>query len=534
MFRRKIQQYIEEKNLLAGGGRVLVALSGGADSVALLRVLDELGYPCEAAHCNFHLRGDESDRDETFVRELCAAHGIPLHVTHFDTEGEAARRKVSIEMAARDLRYAWFEQLRQERCLAWVAVAHHRDDSVETFLLNLVRGAGINGLKGIQPCHGFVVRPLLGVSRDDILDYLAHLQQPYVTDSTNLQDAFLRNKIRLQVLPLLAELNPAAAAHIAETAGRLAEAAEVYNDAMEAARRRVMPDPFRIELAALQREAVPETLLFECLHPLGFRSAQVHEVWRSIHAPNGQSGRRFVSAEWEVLRDRTALLLRPVKEGKATDGRVLQPGSGDRLSLGARQRSEVRLSSEARQRPEVRLNLGARQRPETRQTSHLPLEESSRDEDGASRLPGEAGSGGVLPPHANPEPEIPFPVVSGAPVEVLLPEGKLTLQLVERTADFVIPRDKQVACLDADRLPLPLTVRRWQAGDKFVPFGMKGRKNVSDYLTDRKFSLFAKEQQRVVCAGSEIVWLVGERSDNRFRLTGQTRHVLLIRYRTED
>lgn len=486
MFRRKIQQYIEEKNLLAGGGRVLVALSGGADSVALLRVLDELGYPCEAAHCNFHLRGDESDRDETFVRELCAAHGIPLHVTHFDTEGEAARRKVSIEMAARDLRYAWFEQLRQERCLAWVAVAHHRDDSAETFLLNLVRGAGINGLKGIQPCHGYVVRPLLGVSRDDILDYLAHLQQPYVTDSTNLQDAFLRNKIRLQVLPLLAELNPAAAAHIAETAGRLAEAAAIYNDALEAARRRVMPDPCRIELAALQREAVPETLLFQCLHRLGFRSAQVHEVWRSIVAPNGQSGRRFVSAQWELLRDRTALLLRPVTEGKAADGRALQLGDG------------VRLSSAARQ------------------TSRLLAEESPKDENGMNRVP-----------------EIPFPVFTGAPVEVLLPEGKLTLQLVERTDGFVIPRDKQAACLDADRLPLPLTVRHWQAGDKFVPFGMKGRKNVSDYLTDRKFSLFAKEQQWVICAGSEIAWLVGERSDNRFRLTEHTRHVLLIRYRTD-
>lgn len=516
MFRRKIQQYIEEKNLLAGGGRVLVALSGGADSVALLRVLDELGYRCEAAHCNFHLRGDESDRDETFVRELCAAHGIPLHVTHFDTEGEAARRKVSIEMAARDLRYAWFEQLRQERCLAWVAVAHHRDDSVETFLLNLVRGAGINGLKGIQPCHGYVVRPLLGVSRDDILDYLDYLQQPYVTDSTNLQDAFLRNKIRLQVLPLLAELNPAAAAHIAETAGRLAEAAAVYNDALEAARRRVMPDPFRIELAALQREAVPETLLFECLHPLGFRSAQVHEVWRSIHAPNGQSGRRFVSAQWEVLRDRTALLLRPVTEGKAADGRAPQPASVSQPGSVSRQSPVSRLSAEARQ------------------TSHLTSEESPQDENGMNRMSGEAGKGGVLPTDVGPEPEIPFPVLSGAPVEVLLPEGKLTLQLVERTDGFVIPRDKQAACLDADRLPLPLTVRRWQAGDKFVPFGMKGRKNVSDYLTDRKFSLFAKERQRVVCAGPEIAWLVGERSDNRFRLTEHTRRVLLIRYEAKE
>jgi tRNA(Ile)-lysidine synthase len=165
MFIRKVSQFIEEKHLLGFGDKVLVALSGGADSVALLRLLLRLGYACEAAHCNFHLRGEESVRDERFVRALAESLGVPLHVIHFDTNAYAASHNVSVEMAARELRYDWFAKLRQECGAKVVAVAHHRDDSVETFLLNLVRGTGINGLQGIRPVNGEVVRPLLCVSR---------------------------------------------------------------------------------------------------------------------------------------------------------------------------------------------------------------------------------------------------------------------------------------------------------------------------------------------------------------------------------
>ena len=203
MFHWNIQKYIEEKQLFTLHDKVLVALSGGADSVALLRVLLVLGYHCEAAHCNFHLRGEESDRDERFVNELCKGLGVTLHVTHFDTVAYASRHHVSIEMAAREMRYDWFEQLRKERGMAVIAVAHHRDDSVETFLLNLVRGTGIQGLKGIAPKNGAIVRPLLDVGRTDILAFLASIGQDYVMDSTNQRDEFTRNKLRLNVLPLL-------------------------------------------------------------------------------------------------------------------------------------------------------------------------------------------------------------------------------------------------------------------------------------------------------------------------------------------
>lgn len=420
MFRKKVNRYIEEKALFGLRDKVLVALSGGADSVALLRVLLALGYTCEAAHCNFHLRGEESDRDERFVHQLCKKWNIALHVVHFDTKRYAAEHHVSIEMAAREMRYEWFEKLRQERDATVIAVAHHRDDSVETFLLNLIRGAGINGLKGIAACNGYIVRPLLEMSREDILSYLSDLQQDYVTDSTNLQDEYMRNKIRLNVLPLLRELNPSVSESIAETAGRLTDVASIYNKQMEAARERVLEDG-NIHIERLLKEVAPESLLFEILHPLGFNSMQIKDVFRSLFA---QPGKRFAATACEVLRDRTHLFIRP------------------------------------------------------RQTEQFP---------------------------------------------------QLVMERIEITPDFVIPREKQVACLDADKITMPLTVRKWRKGDRFSPFGMKGKKNVSDYLTDRKFSLFRKENQFVVCSGEDIVWLVGERSDNRFRITEETKTVLIIR-----
>ena len=233
MFRQKVIQYINEKHLFHRSDKILVALSGGADSVALLRVLLLEGYKCVAAHCNFHLRDEESDRDEEFVQNLCRGLDVPLQVIHSDTNGYASRKRISIEMAARELRYEWFEQVRLQIGASVIAVAHHRDDSVETFLLNLVRGTGINGLKGIAAVNGKVVRPLLDVSRDDILAFLADLKQDYVTDSTNLEDEYLRNKLRLNVIPLLKEINPSVCESITETARRLSDVEAVYRRSIQ-------------------------------------------------------------------------------------------------------------------------------------------------------------------------------------------------------------------------------------------------------------------------------------------------------------
>ena len=201
-FKEKVKNCIARHELLEREHPVLVALSGGADSVALACVLQDLGYKIEAAHCNFCLRGAESERDEAFVTDFCQRRKIVLHRRCFSTHAYAHEHHVSIEMAARTLRYDFFEQLLQERELDCVAVAHHREDNTETVLLNLLRGTGIRGLRGIQYRNGKVVRPLLDVSRQEIEDYLAECHQDYVTDSTNLQDEVQRNKIRLNVMPL--------------------------------------------------------------------------------------------------------------------------------------------------------------------------------------------------------------------------------------------------------------------------------------------------------------------------------------------
>ena len=291
--------------------------------------------------------------------------------------------------------------------------------------MNLVRGTGIKGLKGIAAVNGRVVRPMLGVSRADILDYLEALQQDYVTDSTNLVDEYMRNKIRLNVLPLLRELNPSVDDTLAETAMRLSDTLAVYQQAMHEAAQRVRKEN-SISISGLLAEVAPQALLYELLYPLGFNSAQVGEVFRSLKA---ESGRRFLSKKWELLKDRDFLLLRPV--------------------------------------------------------------------------------GGECP----------------------VPE----LLVQEADKDSVeIEKDNRIAFLDADTVMQPLVLRKWQSGDAFVPFGMKGKKSVRNYLKDRKKTLFEKESQYVVCnASGEVVWLVNERIDDHFKVTGKTQRVLVLRIKNQ-
>lgn len=419
MDKQKVARYIDRYKLFSPGDKILVALSGGADSVALLRLLLALGYTCEAAHCNFHLRGQESERDEMFVRQLCREQQVPLHVIHFDTEKEAKERHISIEMAARELRYDWFEKTRKECSAATIAVAHHQDDSVETFLLNLIRGTGINGLRGIHPKNGYITRPLLCLDRKQVIDYLKDIGQDYVTDSTNLQDEYTRNKIRLNLLPLMQEINPSVKESILSTAEHLDDAAIIYKKGIDEAKQRIQT-PEGIRISALLLEPSAETVLFEILYPLGFNASQVQDIFRALY---GQPGKVFASTGWRVVKDRELLLIEPRQE-------VVKP--------------------------------------------ILDIRES------------------------------------------------------DYTPDFTIPREKNTACFDADKIHHPLSLRLWKQGDTFVPFGMKGRKKVSDYLTDRKFSLLHKEQQWVLCAGDDIIWLVGERADNRFRIDDATRKILII------
>jgi tRNA(Ile)-lysidine synthase len=269
----KIERYIKKHKLLKTSDLYLVALSGGADSVALLLLLKEAGYQVHAAHCNFHLRGEESDRDEAFCVELCQGLGVALHRVHFDTREYAEVHQVSIEMAARELRYRWFEQLREDIGAAGICVAHHRDDSVETVILNLVRGTGLRGLTGIQPRNGSILRPLLCVSRAEIEDFLAKRGQKYVTDSTNLETDVLRNKVRLQVLPLLCELNPAVVENIQRMTEHVSEAQAVLDAVISQYK-----NGNSLELSELDKYCSSEYIAFEWLKNYGFNGSQVRQI----------------------------------------------------------------------------------------------------------------------------------------------------------------------------------------------------------------------------------------------------------------
>ena len=422
----KVKDYIKKHKLLSLSDLYIVALSGGADSVALLLLLDEMGYKVHALHCNFHLRGEESDRDERFCEDLCLKKNIPFHRIHFDTLMYAETHKMSVEMAARELRYRYFEQLRKDIGAEAICVAHHQDDTVETVLLNLVRGTGLRGLTGIQPRNGAILRPLLCVTRTEIEAYLATKQQDYVTDSTNLETDFVRNKIRLQVVPLLRQLNPAVSENIVRTAEHLTEAQKVLDAVVD-----TYKGSNQLDLCALQQVGSAEYIVFEWLKQYGFNGSQVQQVI------SAETGSIFSSPTgYEVLKDRGRLLVEPTI------------------------------------------------------MAFTPI-----------RIPEEG--------------------------TYVLPDDR---RLNVRRSNPFVSKDSHEATLDARQLRFPLTVRRVEEGDWMIPYGMTGRKLLSDLMTDLKMSLFDRRRQLVVVdAQGAVVWAIGLRTDHRCRVTDATQEVIAIK-----
>ena len=423
----KVERYINKHNLLNPNELYIVALSGGADSVALLLLLKNAHFNVHAAHCNFHLRGDESDRDEAFCVELCQRLGVELHRAHFDTREYAELHKVSIEMAARELRYKWFEQLRQDIGAAGICVAHHRDDSVETVLLNLVRGTGLRGLTGIQPRNGNILRPLLCVSRAEIETFLAKKGQKYVTDSTNWEADVQRNVVRLAVLPLLKRLNPAVAENIQRTAENLAEAQQVLNVAIAN-----INSSNILNLSDLENYGSSEYLAFEWLKKYGFNGDQVRQILDS------ETGKIISSATgYDVLKDRGRLIVEP----------ALQP--------------------------------------------FKPM-----------RIPEEG--------------------------TYVLDEDK---RFSVRKKPVYVSKEPHIVTLDAAKIQFPLTIRRVEEGDWMQPYGMKGRKLLSDLMTDLKMTVFEKRRQLVVVDNQGVVvWAVGLRVADFVAVTEVTNEVFELTF----
>lgn len=450
---QQVAGFVARNQLLAADNKYIVALSGGADSVALLLIMKALGYDVEAAHCNFHLRGKESERDENFCVSLCESLGIILHRIHFDTLTYAQLHKVSIEMAARDLRYSYFEQLRRDINANAICVAHHKDDNVETILLNLVRGTGMNGLTGISPRNGFILRPLLCIGREDILEYLEAENQDYVTDSSNLVDDVQRNKIRLNVLPLLENVNPAVKDNILTMARWIAEASTIVEASLDEAKAKAVSslsvgaknhdakptvnDSFSVDISKIEEYPSAEYLLWDILKDYGFNSSQVALVADNLHATTGTS---WLSSSHELTLDRGRLILTPLDKEEGRQMRIPEAGTYVYTEL-----------------------------------------------------------------------------------------CKLKIEQKEINENYTISRSSDKVCLDAQKVKFPLMIRRVARGDRFVPFGMKGSKLVSDFLTDQKVALPLKRRQLVVAdAGGNILWVVGKRLDGRFAVSPCSKSVVEI------
>ena len=434
-FINTVKRFIDQKSLLNKDSHVLVALSGGADSVCLLLLLAKLQYKVTAVHCNFRLRGEESQRDENFVRDLCLKNGIKLYVRSFDTHQYAVQNKISIEMAARDLRYAYFEQLRNEIGADAIAVAHHRDDSVETFIMNAVRGTGIRGLGSIQPRNGYVIRPFLCVSHEEILCELQDYGQQYVTDSTNYETVYTRNKVRLDIVPLLRSLNSSASENIFTTIMNMQETLKIYNSFIEEMKRKCVSeenDACIVSMTQIRACISPISVLYEILSEKGFNRNQVCEMLDIT-----DSGRTFISSRDD------------------TDNHV-------NIALIDRNRIIIR-------------------------------RKSSDD----------------------------FEIVG------LSDYPNIKVSVVD-VSDVEINSNPRFAYIDEDKVKGHLFVRKVEPGDKFRPFGMKGFKLVNDLLTDMKVDVFQKQQQLILCDEQSVVWVVGRRSSEDYRIDSSTRKVLVL------
>ena len=309
---KTVEKFIAKNNLLAPHSKVIVGLSGGKDSMVLLDVLTLLDYQCIVAHCNFHLRGNESNRDAHFVKKWCKSMDIPLEMIDFDTSTYAKDKKISIEMAARELRYDWFEILRRQHEAQAVAVAHHIDDSIETMLLNLIRGTGIKGLTGISPKNENILRPLLCVSRKDIEKYIEEREFSFVEDSTNTDEKYKRNAVRNTLIPMMEKLNPSVREALERTINNLEEVEKVYDKAIEKSIEKVFSDN-KIDINKLVEEPSSLSVLFAILTKYGFTSSDISDINNSL---TNISGKIFLSDNYKVIKDRDFLLIEK-KEIKA-------------------------------------------------------------------------------------------------------------------------------------------------------------------------------------------------------------------------
>ena len=437
----RFQEYITREKLFTRQDKILLTVSGGVDSMVLMSLCVNSGYTVGVAHCNFCLRGRESDEDEILVQEHARKYGIECHNRRFDTVGEMERTGESMEMAARRLRYTWFAELCEEHGYTVIAVAHHIDDSIETFFINLMRGTGLRGLTGIHQQVGRVVRPLMFASRKEILDYALHKHIPYREDSSNKTTKYLRNKIRLGLTPRIREINPRFPFIMSRNIERLMAAQRFIDGAIDHIYAETVSNEdgiYTIHMENISNADSREFVIYEILSSrFGFKGDVVDGLCRALQSDT--TGRRFYSRSHVAYVDRGNIVVTRISDEDNCQVSVQQ----------GQQRAYC----------------------------------------GNSVLYFEIVDVDSLPSY--------------------------------NVAD-------NVALLDADKVTFPLTLRRWSEGDTFIPFGMTGRKKVSDFLIDGKVSMAEKNRQFVLISGTEIAWLAGRRIADPFRITDSTERVLRI------
>lgn len=433
---QELKHFITSHKLFTGKDKILLAVSGGIDSVVLCYLFFEAKINFGIAHCNFKLRGEESDRDELFVQELAKKYGIDFHVKHFTTRAFAEEKNISIQMAARELRYQWFEEIRKKSKYSFIATAHHKGDVAETMLINFVRGTGIHGLHGILPKQNKIIRPLLFTTREEIVSYAKQNNLTHREDSSNASDKYLRNNLRLNIIPELKKINPSLEHSLYATAQQLGQAEEILKKSVDEFKKAAVKkgkSTISISIKKLQQFSPAAFYLFEFLKEFGFNGETTNNISSAL---KGKSGKLFYSATHSILVNRDKLILQ--KLGK-TENKIYT----------------VNKKSASVKKP-----------------------------------------------------------------------VHISLKKITRSKSFTIPATPNIACLDYEKISEKITLRKWQDGDRFIPLGMKGEKKLSDFFIDNRLSLYDKENTWLMLSGNDIVWIVGHRIDDRYKISPSTKFIL--------
>lgn len=428
---QQFQNHIQTQFPFLKESRFFIAVSGGIDSMVMVDLFRKLQYDFSILHCNFQLRGDESEAETQFLRDFCKANQIHYILRYFDTEQYAKEQKLSTQLAARALRYNWFKQKLGKNNFQFLLTAHHADDNFETFIINLSRGTGLEGLTGIPAQNDYIIRPLLPFSRDEILAYAKENNLIWKEDSSNASDKYLRNKIRHQIVPILKELNPTFLANFQKTQEFLNESQTFIEDEVNLKYNDVVQEEENkkvISIGKLLELQNWKTYLYQWLNPYGFTA------WNDIYElVKSSSGKQIFSDYYILLKDRKTLILH--KNGT------------------------------------------------TSEVYYFTKEEISL---------------------------------------------KVPLKITKSKVDNISNPTKHVIFVDEDKLTFPLIIRKWKQGDVFYPSGMQGKKKLSKFYKDEKYSLLDKENQWLLCSNNEIVWVIGKRADERFKATETTHNIIKI------